>query len=500
MVEWRYDLNRAICMSSHPATHRCAKQRLRTVIRVVAMAALLSQMTPCVDGARPNVVFIMTDDQGPWALSSTGDPNVSTPQLDRLRRSGALLTRCYTPTPVCSPARAAVLTSRYGTEIGIEDFLTRDDRQSGLTNNLPAWPQLLSDSGYATALIGKYHCGQTVEAHPTNIGYGEFTGFIHGGMVSQNPRVEINGRQQPVQGWTPDILTDFAIDFVRRKQKVNFALSLHFWAPHANAGTNADGDRTWLPLSPADLKPFESLVPRLPEPDYPQLDVTRTRRMIREYAASIHSVDRNVGRLLDELDRLQLTNNTLVIFTSDHGYNLGHHAIWHKGNGRWLLKNNRGPRANMWDHSLRVPAIVSWPERIAEDTTVSQTVSHLDWFPTILSAAGIDQPEGVTLRGDNILPALTGGTLARAAHFFAQYRMRPDHADGADMRSMQTDRWKLVRFLRGRRTDEFYDRRSDPDENTNLYASENPEVRAAIRELDALLTKKMREIDDPGVR
>lgn len=473
---------------------------LSVFVSAIALTGFGWQSSVRADESRPNIVFIMTDDQGPWAMSAAGDPNLQTPRLDRLRRSGALLSHCYSPTPVCSPARAAVLTSRYGTEIDIEDFLTRDDRESGLTSELPTWPRLLSEAGYSTALIGKYHCGQTAQAHPTRIGYDEFAGFIHGGMVSQNPRVEVNGREQVVHGWTPDVLTDFAIEFVRRKHTGAFVLSLHFWAPHANAGTNPEGDRTWLPLSSADLRPFRSLDPLLPEPDYPQLDIARTRRMIREYAASIHSVDRNVGRLLDELDRLQLTQNTLVIFTSDHGYNLGHHAIWHKGNGRWLLIGERGNRANMWDNSLRVPAIVRWPRMIAAGSTVVQTVSHLDWFPTILEAAGIDRPEAMTIRGESILPLLTGGMLDRSSVFFAQYRMRPSHADGADMRSLQTDRWKLVRFLRGRRSDEFYDRRNDPAENTNLYGSEDPEVQEAIRSLNALLTKKMREISDPGLR
>lgn len=476
-----------------------ARPLMRTwFVWLVVVAAALTATAVAED--RPNIIFIMTDDQGPWALSTTGDPNLRTPRLDALRETGALLTQCYTPTPVCSPARAAVLTSRYGTELGIEDFLTRSDTESGLTRELPTWPRLLSEAGYTTALVGKYHCGQGAASHPTAIGYDEFTGFIHGGMVSQNPQVEVDGRKQTVPGWTPDILTDLAVEYVRRNRDQPFALSLHFWAPHANAGTNAAGDRTWLPLSDADWQPFRLMEPVLPDPDFPRLDIPRTQRMLREYAGSVHSVDRNVGRLLDHLDRLNLTKNTLVIFSSDHGYHLGHHGIWHKGNGRWLLKNDRGDRANMWDHSLRVPTIVSWPGKIASHSTIVQTVSHLDWFPTILAAAGVDLPEDLVVRGHDILPLLTGGTLERPSHLFAQYRMRTDHADGADMRSYQTERWKLVRYLRGKRPDEFYDRQRDPAERVNLYSSSDAEVHAAIRDLSGRLQQRMQEIDDRGLR
>ncbi len=453
-------------------------------------------LTGAADG-RPNFVFIMTDDQGPWALGAAGDPNAVTPNLDRLRSAGVMLRKCYTPTPVCSPARASVLTSRYGSELGITDYLPGEDpASSGLSPDIPTWPGLLSQAGYVTALVGKYHCGQRPEAHPTRIGYDEFTGFIHGGMTSRNPEIEVDRLTKRAEGWTPDLLTDSAIDFVRRQRATPFALSLHFWAPHANQGVNETGDRTWLPLSDADRRPFRDATLVLPEPDYPGLDVPRTTRMMREYLASVHSVDRNVGRLLDELDELNLTKNTVVIFTSDHGYHLGHHGIWHKGNGRWLLGDNQGPRANMWEHSLRVPAIVRWPGRIPRSSTMNQTASHLDWFPTILAMAGVELPKDVVIRGHNIEPQLRGRVTPGVEEFFAQYRMRPNHSEGADMRSYQTQNWKLVRYLRSLRPDEFYDRRRDPEEHSNIAMSEDRVVQRAMVRLRAQLAESMTAIGD----
>jgi len=447
--------------------------------------------------ARPNIVFIMTDDQGPWAMGAAGDPNAITPNLDQLRAEGVLLSKCYTPTPVCSPARASVLTSRYGSELGITDYLSGDNTEApGLSPDTPTWPGLLSQAGYVTGLVGKYHCGQKPEAHPTKIGYDEFTGFIHGGMVSQNPEIEIEGETQRVEGWTPDLLTDSAIDFVSRQRDTPFALSLHFWAPHANQGVNESGDRTWLPLSDADTSPFREATLTLPEPNLPGLDVPRTTRMLREYLASVHAVDRNVGRLLGALEDRDLAKSTVVVFTSDHGYHLGQHGIWHKGNGRWLLVNNRGSRANMWEHSLRVPAIVRWPGRIPSNVTMNQTVSHLDWFPTILAMAGVDLPSGTVIRGRDIGRQLQGKSTQSNEDFFAQYRMRPDHSEGADMRSYQTRDWKLIRYLRSRRPDEFYDRRQDPGEQVNLATSDDPVVQQAIALLQTKLTDSRTAIRD----
>lgn len=453
-----------------------------------------------IDGRCP-AEYRVHDDGRSGALGAAGDPNALTPNLDRLRSESAMLANCYTPTPVCSPARASVLTSRYGTELGMTDYLSPANvNADGLPPSVPTWPRALSSAGYTTGLVGKYHCGQKAEAHPTEIGYDEFKGFIHGGMTSRDPDVEIDRKTRRVEGWTPDILTDYAIDFVRRRQDSPFALSLHFWAPHANQGTNEAGDRTWLPLSAADWKPFQDLDPELPEPVFPQLDIARTHRMLREYLASVHSVDRNIGRLLDVLDDLGLADNTIVIFTSDHGYNLGHHGIWHKGNGRWLLLDNQGPRANMWDHSLRVPAIVRWPGRIRPNSTVNRTVSHLDWFPTILAVAGVELPLRTVIRGRSILPLLKGETPDWNDEFFAQYRMRADNAEGADMRSYQTRAWKLVRFLRSRRSHEFYDRLHDPEERTNLIESADPVVRKARKQLESKLMAAMRAISDPAAK
>jgi uncharacterized sulfatase len=292
--------------------------------------------------------------------------------------------------------------------------------------------------GYDTALIGKWHLGARDEHHPTRHGYGLFQGFRVGGEISKDPLVEIDGVERRIEGYTPDILTDLAIEFVRRDRPGPFLLSVHFWAPHANtANRTPDGDRTWLPLSDADWGPVRDRELSIPNPEYPDLDIARLKRMRREYLGAVASVDRNIGRLMDALAATGKAENTLVVFTSDNGFNMGHNGIWHKGNGRWILLHNRGDRPNMYDNSLRVPLIVRWPGVIAPGRTITETGSHFDWYPTLLEAAGAPASTP-RFRGRSLLPLFRGEAGDWDNDLFAQYSMWDWHQNGAKPRSYRT--------------------------------------------------------------
>jgi uncharacterized sulfatase len=442
----------------------------------------------------------MTDDQGPWAFGAAPNLNARTPNIDRLRSQGVRLSNYFVTNPVCSPSRAALMTSRYSSELSIPDYLSGRDPTLGLDRKFATWPRILDKAGYATALIGKWHLGAQDRFHPTHYGYDEFAGFRIGGAISKDPMVEIDGRVRKLSGYTPDILTDRALDFIRRKSNGPFLLSLHFWAPHANtANRTPDGDRTWLPLSDADWRPFENTDPALPHPDYPNLDIPRAKRMMREYLASVASVDRNLGRLLDLLDELNLSRDTVVIFTSDNGYNLAHNGIWHKGNGRWLLTENRGPRPNMYDNSLKVPAIIRWPAALAPRTTIEQTITNLDWFPTILAMAGLSPPKATIIRGRNFLPLLKDRKTRWDNNLFAQYTMWNWHQTGAVLRAYRTPKWKLVRDFKHAGKDDLFDLVNDPDEKNNLIGSSDPQIKNIRDLLNTRLLQKMRLINDPAL-
>jgi uncharacterized sulfatase len=338
-------------------------------------------------------------------------------------------------------------------------------------------------AGYTTALVGKWHLGSP----PTRHGYQEFVGGLI--RTSKDPTVEIGGQSRRIEGYTADITTDFAIDFIQRAKRKGEQPFL--------ANRTPDGDRTWLPLGEADWGQFEDLDPIIPNPDYPDLDIPRLKRMTREYHASIASVDRNLGRLLDELKRLGLDQNTLVVFTSDNGYNMGHNGIWHKGNGWWILIHNRGDRPNLYDNSLRVPCVVRWPGVIRPGSVIEETLTHLDWFPTLAKIADAPIPEGTTLRGRNMLPILSGEDTEWDNDLFAQYSMWEWNQNGAKLRTFRTPEWKLIRDFRHEGKDELYHLEEDPAETTNLIDSTDPAAQEMRKWLNEKLLERMRSINDP---
>ncbi len=444
---------------------------------------------------RPNVVFIMTDDQAPWALG-VANPNVRTPNLDLMCRQGARFSNFFGVSAVCSPCRASLMTSRYSTEIGIPDYIPESDRETGLDPAIATWPRVLSDAGYRTSLIGKWHLGGSDRHHPTKFGYDDFIGFRYGAGISKDPVVEIQGKGTQMEGYTPDILTDFAIEFVQRGGSEPFLLSLHYWAPHTNTENRTpDGDRTWLPLRDEDWNPFKGLDPVLPHPNYPKLDIPRLVRMTREYCASISSVDRNVGRLMGALSEIGVEEQTVVIFTSDNGYNMGHNGIWHKGNGRWILEDDRGDRPNLYDNSLGVPAIVRWPGRIRGGMVIGQTVTHLDWFPTLVEMT--DSPwEGDLVRGRGLLPLLQGRKVSWSNDLFAQYSMWDWNQTGAKLRTFRSGGWKMVRDFAETVDDELYHLEADPRETTNMMDSRDPVAEKMKLSLGRSMMAEMEKLGD----
>lgn len=458
------------------------------------LIALLAAAFSLTAQQRPNILFLFTDDQAPWALGLSGHPHASTPNLDELFGRGAYLTNSFTVTPVCSPSRAALMTSRYGSELGVTDWLhpTREIHH-GLGVEHTTWADDLRGAGYVTGLVGKWHLGLDDERHPTEFGFDYFMGFRGGGTSPSDPVLEVDGNEQRFRGLTTDILTHYALGFLREHQDERFALAVNYRAPHAR----------WLPVAEEDWAPFDGLDPELPHPDFPNLDVERVKRMTREYLASVRGVDRNVGRIVRLLDDLGLSKNTLIIYSSDHGYQMGHNGIWHKGNGHWVLTKNPpatanipdGQRPNMWDNSIRVPTAVVWPGVVEPGTRIAETVRNIDWRPTLAEIADASVSEGAVIRGRSIVPLLKGEAENWDNDFFAEYSTH--HQTRTDMRMWRTPDWKLVRDFLNPERDELYDLRNDPEETENRIRDSNAEVRRIVGELDRKLRERMREIGDP---
>ena len=462
------------------------------------LTAILLLARPLCAADRPNIVFIFTDDQAPHAAGAAGDSRFITPNIDRIFHEGAHLVNSFVTTPVCSPSRVGLVASRYGTETGITDWINpRKEEALGLDPATPTWPKLLAKAGYRTGLFGKWHLGTRDKYHPTRMGYDTFMGIREGGCAPKDARLEcLDGEFRKVKGYTCDIFTGHALDFIRENREGPFAVSLHFRAPHS----------PWLPVRPEDWEPFKDLDPEIPNPDFPKLNVKEVKRRTREYLASVKSVDRNVGRVLALLEELNLADNTIVIFTSDHGYNLGEQGVWFKGNAIRILTENPpkkwahippSRRPNLWDTSLRVPTAVRWPGVVKPGAKVIHTVSNLDWFPTLLAMAGVELPSDVTIHGDDITPLLRGKAPEWDDDLYAEYSMH--HGATTHMRAWRTPKWKYMRDFAHPGREELYDLANDPDETVNLADSTDAEHVRVKKELAAKILGRMKEINDPAL-
>lgn len=475
-----------------------SRRQFVQAVGAAAFAAAASRTAPAATPRRPNIVFICTDDQGPWTLRYGGNADATTPNLDRLFSQSAYMPNFFVTTPVCSPSRASTMTSRYGTEVGITDWIRTgqatgiDESETGLEPRFPIWPESLQRAGYDTALVGKWHLGVSERHHPTQHGYRYFAGFRTGGVPPVDAEFEVDGKAAKYPGIADDNLTSFAVDYLNsRDGSQPFLLNVHYRWPHA----------PWRPLPEGDWAPYKDKTLALPNPDYPDLDTEKLQTMMAEYLSACTGVDRNIGRVLAAIEERGMAGNTIVVFTSDNGYNMGHNGIQHKGNGRWILKSTRGldgddPRANrpnMYDNSLRVPTAIRWPGVTKAGSRVEHNVTILDWFPSICAMAGVDMPRGLVHHGRDFTPLLRGKRGHWDEDVYGEYSQH--HYVKADLRMYRTLEWKLVRdFLRPGQ-DELYHLTEDPAENHNLF--ESPEYEAVRKELDAKLLARMKKLNDP---
>lgn len=362
----------------------------------------------------PNVLIILTDDQGYGDLGCFGNTVLKTPNLDRLADDGITLRQHYTASPICAPARASFLTGMYNHRTGalsVESNRGNDRISTGV--------RLVSDyfknAGYRTSMIGKWHNGtHELKHHPVNRGFDEFVGFLHGGSGYYNWNINYNFESRPADGrYLTDVFTDEAIQFLKRNRSNPFFLYLAYNAPHA---------------------PFEAPGQYI---DYYRDLGTLDEGVCRVYAM-LQAMDDGVGSILDCLKDLGLDENTVVLFTSDNGPLLGQR-------GSLNLKRYNGPfsgaKTEVLEGGIRVPAIVRWPAGLDENVFVDDMVHFTDWMPTLLEACGIDSQVEHQLDGRSCLSLLRGADPNRPGIRFWQYnRYDPVARCNAAMRD---GNWKL---------------------------------------------------------
>jgi arylsulfatase A-like enzyme len=397
--------------------------------------------------ARPNVLVIITDDQGYGDLGVHGNPRLRTPNLDALARSAVALDRFFVM-PVCSPTRACLLTGRYNYRTGVVDtFIGRSMMHPDETT----LAEMLGAAGYRTAIFGKWHLGDNVPLRAIDQGFQEAL-VLKGGGIGQpsdppggdryfDPTLLRNGVPVKTRGYVSDVLTDAAIRYVSEPRGAPFFVWLAFNAPHDP-----------LEVPDAALAPYANA--GLPD---------ATARVY----AMVSNIDENVGRLLRALDERGLARDTIVVFLTDNGpahdrYNAG----------------MRGRKGTVFDGGIRVPCYVRWPARLAAGRRVDRITAHIDLAPTILEACGVAPPAGTAFDGVSLLPLLEG----RARDWpdrtlFFQWH-RGDEPQPGRACAARSQRWKLVR-QEPNAAPMLFDMESDPAESRDVAAA-HPEVVASM--------------------
>lgn len=410
----------------------------RGMLAAAAATALAGRAGATAPRRRPNVLFIMADDMGYADLSCYGRRDYRTPAIDALAAQGMRFTSAYANSPVCSATRTALITGRYQYRlpIGLEEPLAF--RDVGLPPDEPTLPGLLRRAGYATSLIGKWHLGAAPRFGPKLSGYDTFYGVRGGGADyfthASGAGLDLWDNDQPARehGYLTDVLADQAIAQLKRHAAARrpFFMSLHFTAPH------------WPWEGPEDRAESE----RLAASENPAAIFHYDGGNLATYAAIMRRLDQRVGDVLKALKRLDLAEDTIVIFTSDNG--------GERFSDNWPFS---GRKTELLEGGIRIPLIVRWPGRVRAGSESAEQVMSMDWLPTLLALAGTAPATGRPSDGIDITPALLGGMLPLRPLFW-RYR----HLDQAACRLGDH------KYLRIKGNEFLFDVVRDPLERANL--------------------------------
>jgi arylsulfatase A-like enzyme len=426
----------------------------RAFLGTVGTTALASTVAHGQLRRRPNILFILADDLGYGDLSCYGRPDYQTPVLDSLSRQGIKFMSAYAAAAVCTPTRCAFHTGRYPQrlEVGLHEPLTPPTGLDvGLPSDHPTVASLLKQSGYDTALVGKWHLGWKPEFGPNRHGYDEFFGILSGaadyfthkgdgpGARDASGSPDLWENLTPVErlGYLTDLLTDRAVAFITRRRSKPFYLSLHYNAPHS----------PWEGPEDAAIGHDEHGSGPMVEGGTPQI-----------FASMMRGMDAGIGRVLTALDRARLTRDTLVIFTSDNG---GERYSYN-----WPFSFQKG---YLFEGGVRVPAIVRWPGVVPASRTTEQAAITMDWTATILGAAGTAADPTFPLDGEDLMPICAG----RRGLYDRTLFWRTATGEAARM-----GKWK---YLKDGDEEGLYDLSLDPGEKADMRRR-RPDVFDEIRQ------------------
>ncbi|NUQ64205.1 MAG: sulfatase-like hydrolase/transferase [Pirellulales bacterium] len=451
------------------------------------IALLLAIASPAVAAQRPNVVLIVSDDQGYRDLGCYGSTEVKTPNLDRLAAEGVRLTSFYVAWPACTPSRGSLLTGRYPQRNGTYDMFRNDlvdfdvkydehsyavswERIGGMDEREVLLPAVLKQAHYTSGIFGKWDLGQLKRFLPLARGFDEYYGFSNTGIdYYTHERYGVpsmyrgNETTTADQGtYATDLFQRESLRFLDANKGRPFFLYVPFNAPHMASSLEPE-IRGTVQAPPEYL----ALYPK-PDPG----DVRALRR--HGYLASITCMDHAIGKILAALATHGLADNTLVIFFSDNG-----------GGGGSDNSPLRGGKSKMFEGGVRVPCIVRFPGRIPPGTVSNEFLTALEILPTVSAAAGVAPPQGVVLDGFDMMPVLAGKEKSRRNEMFWQRR---------GDRGARVGNWKWVDSEKG---SGLFDLSQDIGEKNDL-SRQKPDVLKMVKSRFAAWEKAMAEAEPRG--
>ena len=424
----------------------------------------------------PNVIVILVDDLRWDDIGVAGHPFVQTPAIDRLAREGTRFLNAFATTPLCSPSRAAILTGQYAHTNGIIDNTARDSA----SHRLSTFAIPLMQAGYETAFIGKWHMGNDDSKRP---------GWTHwvamkGQGEAINPNLNVDGERLVAQGYVTDVLTEYAVNFMRRSRGKPFMFFLAHKALHPNVAQRDDGSvaqvanqsagfisaerhrgryasavvprrqNATVPVQrkPALQRAIPGLPPLSPATGTPDADV-------RDRLEMLLAVDESLARIDSTLREMGELENTVVIFTSDHGYFYGEHGL-------------NEERRLAYEETARIPLIVRYPPLTRPQTTPAQMAQTIDLAPTILALSGAT--DTVRRQGASLVPILDGSETSWRSTVLMEYYTDQVFPRTLTMgyQAVRTERHKYIHYVELPDMDELYDLESDPFELNNLMGTD----------------------------
>lgn len=350
--------------------------------------------------SKPNIIFILSDDQGAWALECAGNHDIKTPNLNKLAQKSIRFDEFYCTSPVCSPARASIVTGKIPSCHGVQDWIAKGNLDSkkysqmaklpdGMQEDVPidylegnkTYMEILADNGYNCSLSGKWHLGDNVTKKK---GFEQWYSLGRGGCHYYAADLFEDEKLNISKEYVTDLITEKALSYLDEmsKKEAPFYLSVHYTAPHSpwNKEEHPEEYRAIYEECKFEATPqlpvHKNQINTCPVGDTPE----KRKEYLQGYYAAITAMDYGIGRILDKIEQEGIEQDTIVIFTSDNGMNMGHHGVWGKGNGTYP--------PNMYDSSIKVPFIIYVPDNVQAGKVCHNRASQYDIFPTILELAG----------------------------------------------------------------------------------------------------------------